>query len=82
MYAQEFLEVTKKEDLMLNSAEATACIWMVPPRSFYKLNVALKSIKDTNAVGSGCVIRGCGGYLVAASSVPIPKVCDSLWMLA
>ena len=56
MYAQEFLEVTKKEDLMLNSAETTACIWMVPPRSFYKLNVALKSIKDTNLVGNGRVI--------------------------
>ena len=60
MYAQEFLEVAKKEDLMLNSAKITACIWMVPPRSFYKLKVALKSIKDTNLVGSGCVIRGCG----------------------
>ena len=50
---------------MLNSAKTTACIWMVPPRSFYNLNVALKSIKDTNLVGSGYVIRGCGGYLVA-----------------
>ena len=57
MYAQEFLEVTKKEDLMLNFAEITACIWMVPPRSFYKINVALKSIKDTNLVGSSSVIR-------------------------
>ena len=56
MYAQEFLEVAKKEDLMLNSAEITAFIWMVPPRSFYKLNVALKSIKDTNLVGSSSVI--------------------------
>ena len=56
MYAQEFLEVAKKEDLMLNSAEITTCIWMVPPRSFYKLNVALKSIKDTNLVGSSSVI--------------------------
>ena len=56
MYAQEFLEVAKKEDLMLNSAEITACIWMVPPRSFYKLNVALKSIKDTNLVGNSSVI--------------------------
>ena len=45
---------------MLNSTETTTCIWMVPPRSFYKLKVALKSIKDTNLVGSGCVIRGCG----------------------
>ena len=44
--------------------------------------MALKSIKDTNVVGSGCVIRGCGGHLVAASSAPIPKAGDSLWMLA
>ena len=44
--------------------------------------MALKSIKDTNVVGSGCVICGCGGHLVAASSAPIPKAGDSLWMLA
>ena len=44
--------------------------------------MALNSIKDTNVVGSGCVIRGCGGHLVAASSAPIPKAGDSLWMLA
>ena len=44
--------------------------------------MALKSIKDTNVVGSGCVSHGCGGHLVAASSAPIPKASDSLWMLA
>ena len=44
--------------------------------------MALKSIKDTNVVGSGCVIRGCGGHLLAASSAPSPKVGDSLWMFA
>ena len=44
--------------------------------------MALKSIKDTNAVGSGCLIHGCGGHLVAASSASSPKASDSLWMLA
>ena len=49
---------------------------MVPPRSCYKFNVALKSL-----VGGGCAIRDCGGHLVAANSAPIPKAGDSLWML-
>ena len=44
--------------------------------------MALKSIKDTNVIGSGRVIRGCGGHLVAASSAPSPKTGYSLWMLA
>ena len=39
--------------------------------------MALKSIKDTNVVGSGC-----GSHLVTASSAPSPKAGDSLWMLA
>ena len=29
VYAQELLEVTKKENLVLNTAETTACTWMV-----------------------------------------------------
>ena len=42
--------------------------------------MALKSIKDTNVVGNGCVIHSCGGHLVAASSAPIPKAGGSLYM--
>ena len=44
--------------------------------------MALKSIKDTNVVGSDRVIRGCGGHLVAVNSAPSPKAGFSLWMLA
>lgn len=49
---------------------------MAPPRSCYTFNVSFKSL-----VGGGCVIHDCGGHLVAANSVPIPKAGDSLWML-